>query len=464
MDYVPHSEQDIKNMLKACGLKGVDELFSTIPAKIRQKGPSELPKPLCEEEALRYMIDASAENVISTEFPSFLGAGLYSHFIPSVIGNLLARSEFLTSYTPYQAEASQGVLQAIYEYQSMMAELTAMDVSNASSYDGATACADALVLLKESFGDKRKRVLVSAGLHPEYREVMSTYNFGLEMSIEEIPLKNGLTNYEALEEAIGKDVAGYFIQYPNCLGLIEDIPRLEKLNGKMHSAGGLAVAVNYPLALSILKPPGAIGFDIAVGEGQSLGLPLNFGGPLLGYFTVKRELIRKLPGRLVGRTLDVDGNEGFVLNLQAREQHIRREHATSNICTNEAMCALAAGMYLTYWGKVGFQVLGRLILARANYLAQRITDVEGAELKFPGIPFFNEIVVRLDRDPALLIDELFDLEYIAGLPLGGWFRELDDCMLLAVTESTEPDDMDSFCDDLEACIQGILEGGDFSEN
>ena len=460
MVYVPHSETDIEKMLKACGLKSIDELFITIPDSVKQIGPSDLQEPLSEAEVLEFATGLSNENLTISDISSFLGAGLYDHFIPSVVKNITSRGEFLTAYTPYQAEASQGTLQAIYEYQSMISELTGMDVSNASSYDGGTACADALTLIKEQLGTKRTKVLVSKGLHPEYREVMATYNFGLEMDIEEIPLKDGLTDYDAVEAKISPEIAGLFIQYPNCLGLIEDLARLEKINEKLHEAGAIAVSVNHPIALGIIKPPGHIGFDVAVGEGQPLGIPVGFGGPLLGFFTAKEALIRKLPGRLVGRTIDVNGDEGFVLNLQAREQHIRREKATSNICTNQAMSALTACVYLTYFGKRGFPLLAKEIAGRARILADRLSEIKGIELLFPEIPFFNEIVVKIDRDPDELNAILIDLGFLGGFHLGKWFDEYKGCMMLSVTERSNPDDMEDFCEDLEMILSGEMEGGD----
>jgi glycine dehydrogenase subunit 1 len=451
MVYVPHSKRDFKKMLKACGVDSVDELFSSIPDALVQKAPSKLPEPMSEADVLELARDLADENFPLTCYTSFLGAGLYNHFIPSVVNALLSRGEFLTAYTPYQAEASQGTLQAVYEYQSMIAELTGMDVSNASSYDGGTACADALVMIKEKVGKKRDRILVSEGLHPEYREVMATYNFGLEMQIETFPLKDGLTDYDAIDAAIGDDTAGCFMQYPNCLGLIEDFGRLEKLNEKLHANQAVSVAVCNPIALAILKPPGHLGFDVAVGEGQPLGLPIGFGGPLLGYFATKQEYIRKLPGRLVGRTVDVNGDEGFVLNLQAREQHIRRERATSNICTNEALCALAAAMYMTYWGREGLPLLAKEITGRAHLLAKRISEIGAVELYYPGKPFFNEIVVKVDADLDCVNDDLLDMDYLSGFPLADWFpdSELHDCMLLAVTENLHPEDIKAFCKELE---------------
>jgi glycine dehydrogenase subunit 1 len=462
MVYVPHSSDDYKKMLKTCGLKSVDDLFSTIPDLLKQKAPTDLPEPLSEAEVLELAEELAYENYPVTVYPSFLGAGLYNHNIPSVLKALLSRGEFLTAYTPYQAEASQGTLQAAYEYQTMIAELTGMDVSNASSYDGGTACADALVMIKEKVGKKRDKVLVSEGLHPEYREVMATYNFGLEMDIEIVPLKDGLTNYDAIESKIDESTAGCFIQYPNCLGLIEDLSRLEKINDRLREKDAVSVAVCNPISLAILKPPGHIGFDVAVGEGQPLGLPIGFGGPLLGYFATKAEHIRKLPGRLIGRTVDVNGNEGFVLNLQAREQHIRRERATSNICTNQALCALGAAMYMTYWGKEGLPLLAKEIAGRARMLADRISEIDGVDLVFPKNTFFNEVVVKMDADILAVNDELLESGFIGGFPLVNWFpgSELKNCMLLSVTENTSDDLIEIFCGELEVILSGMKEGGD----
>lgn len=462
MVYVPHSERDFKKMLKVCQVNSVDELFSSIPDSLKQKAPSVLPEPVSEADVLQLARELADENYPLTCYPSFLGAGLYNHFIPSVLKTLLSRGEFLTAYTPYQAEASQGTLQAVYEYQSMIAELTGMDVSNASSYDGGTACADALVMIKEKVGKKRNRVLISEGLHPEYREVIATYNFGLEMQLQTVSLKDGLTDYDAIDAAIDDETAGCFIQYPNCLGLIEDFGSIEKLNKKLHANQAVSVAVCNPIALAILKPPGHLGFDVAVGEGQPLGLPVGFGGPLLGYFATREEFIRKLPGRLVGRTLDVNGDEGFVLNLQAREQHIRRERATSNICTNQALCALAAAMYLTYWGRDGLPLLAKEIAGRARLLAERICEIDGVEMCYPGKPFFNEIAVRIDADILAVNDQMLDFDFIGGFPLINWFPDsgMKNCMLLAVTESMSPENIEVFREELEEIIDDISKGAD----
>lgn len=374
MRYVPHAEKDKKELLSSIGKPAINELFSDLPDKVVLKKLPPLPTPLSEPELLKELGNTSAKNKIS----SFLGAGSYNHFIPSVVKYIISRSEFYTAYTPYQAEASQGILQAIYEYQTMICELTGMDVANASMYDGATAMAEAAMLACRF--KRKKEIVVSAAVHPEYRTVLKTYANGADLKVIELPFdkKTGLT----ADYSVSDKTACVIIQQPNYFGCIENIKKLDPL---------LIVSVD-PISLGILKAPGDYGADIVVGEGQSLGNPRSFGGPGLGIFAAKKELMRMVPGRIVGKTTDIKGEPAFCLTLQTREQHIRRERATSNICSNEALAALAATVYLSIMGKQGLKRVAELCLQKANYLKKKL----GNKIVFSA-PTFKEFVVKTDK-------------------------------------------------------------------
>lgn len=380
-------------------------LFTDIPEKVRLTGPLNLPAPLSEMELLSELKEQSEKNRIKE---SYLGAGSYNHFIPSAVKAIVGRSEFYTAYTPYQAEASQGTLQAIYEYQSLICALTAMDVANASMYDGASALAEAVFLACRATG--RSEAVVSSALHPEYRNVLKTYATAADIKITELPYdkKTGLT---LPPSSFSSSFACLVLSQPNFFGCIEEV---KGLADKVHSAGALFIVSADPISLGLLKPPGEYGADVVVGEGQSLGNPRNFGGPGLGIFAVKQALIRQIPGRLVGKTLDIGGKAGYTLTLQAREQHIRRERAASNICSNEALCALAATVYLTLLGRKGLKKVAELCLGNAEKLKKKHGAVFSA-------PTFKEFVTR---------DKI-------GLPLKGFYPELKDCRLACATEMTK---------------------------
>ncbi|NPU86099.1 MAG: aminomethyl-transferring glycine dehydrogenase subunit GcvPA [Syntrophaceae bacterium] len=434
MEYVPHTERDRRRMLETIGVASVEDLFSDIPESLLRKAPLSLPPPLAEQEAFSLL-----EEMASRNRPGRIvlaGAGAYRHYIPAVVGHVTGRSEFYTAYTPYQAEISQGILQAIYEYQTMIAGLTGMQVANASMYDGASATAEAAVLAAKTLG--RNRIVAARSVHPEYRRVLSTYAWANGYDVTEIPFgPDGRVDGKALQEAIDGRTAAVILQSPNYFGIIEDLSSLE---GTVHSAGALLVACfTEALSLGILKPPGASGADIVAGEGQSFGNPLAYGGPYLGIFAASEKFLRKIPGRLAGATVDRDGERAFVLTLQTREQHIRRERATSNICSNEALCALAASVYLASLGK-NLKALAELNVWKALYLKDRLLSLPGWKPVFSG-PVFNEFVLRCP-DPRG-VNALLEREgIIGGCEPGLDYPELGDGLLFCATEMLSKSDVD----------------------
>lgn len=448
MSYIPITESDREAMLAAVGASSVEELFADIPAAIRERAQMSLPEPLREPALLRHMQQLSARNRSLDELVCFLGAGIYDHFIPSIVLDVLSRPEFKTGYTPYQAERSQGMLQTIYEYQTMICELTAMDAANASMYDGATALAEAILMAASA--TRRSRALVANTLHPLARSVVETYSAKAGVSVEEIGYDHatGLTLLDGHDSAtalIGDDVACIAAQQPNFFGLLEPMADLAELT---HSHGALLIASVDPISLGILKPPGEYGADIAVGEGQALGLPPGFGGPLLGIFACRESLLRRMPGRVAGRTVDADGRPAYCLTLQTREQHIRRERATSNICTNEALCALAAGAYLAALGKEGIREIATLCAQKAHYAFEAICELDRFEPIFSA-PFFKEFAVKCPGDVTELNRRLLDEDILGGLPLGRYYPELgDNAMLLCVTEQRTREEIEALVDTL----------------
>jgi glycine dehydrogenase subunit 1 len=414
MSYIPNTSKDQQIMLKTIGKSLIEELFTCVPEKIKLKKGLHLPPPLSEPELLSELTGASEKNKFSSPF---LGAGCYKHFVPSVVNHVVGRSEFYTAYTPYQAEASQGILQAIYEYQNMLCELTGMDAANASMYDGATALAEAALLACRVTG--RKKLAVSSAVHPEHRKVLRTYAKGAELTVIEMPYtKEGLT--EDLVRGISDGTACAILQQPNFFGCLEAVKGLAE---KIHSKGALFIVSADPISLGILNPPGRYGADVVVGEGQSLGNPRAFGGPGLGLFAVKKEFVRQIPGRVVGQSADSKGKRGFCLTLQTREQHIRRERATSNICSNEALAALAASAYLSVMGKGGLRKVAELCLQKANYLKKKLAG----KVVFPS-PTFKEFVVKTTK--------------AVGLDLAPFFPKLKGSRLICVTELTSRGEMD----------------------
>jgi glycine dehydrogenase subunit 1 len=442
MRYIPNAEKDWEPMLAAIGHKRLEDLASVLPEGLRLGRPLDLPRPLAEMELVEFLRQLSEKGAEGKNRVSFLGAGAYNHFIPAVVDHILRRSEFYTAYTPYQPEISQGTLQAIFEFQTLVCQLTGMDVANASVYDGASAVAEAVLMAQRIKG--RKKVLISKLVHPESRMVTQTYTHPLDLVLETIPYcSNGTTDLEALEKAVNGEVSAVVLQHPNFFGCLEDVEKTAEI---AHAHGALLiVAIQEPLSLALLKPPGQLGADLTVGEGQSFGNGLNFGGPYLGFFAAKDPYLRAMPGRLVGETLDRDGRRGFVLAVATREQHIRRERATSNICTNQALCALAALVYLATLGRKGLREVAETNVSKAEYAKKRLGSV--GSLRFSA-PTFNEFVLTLPVDPEPVLSRLRREGIIGGLALKRFFPEMSGEMLVCVTEKNSKDDVDLFVDAL----------------
>lgn len=439
--YIPHTDADREAMLKTIGAETLEDLFENIPTKNRFPKLS-LPPARSEMEAAQELQDIASANETTDELISFLGAGAYHHYIPAAVDAILQRGEFYTAYTPYQPEISQGTLQATFEYQSMIASLTGMEVSNASHYDGATALAEAVNMAYHQFRGKRKRVILSPAVHPHYRQTVHTYIEGSDILLagEDTPLDDHFTT---LTRLIDENTALVMVQYPDFFGRVFDYTALAEAT---HAAGALfGVSIN-PIALGLLKPPGEFGADIVTGEGQPLGIPLSFGGPYLGLFTTRKKYVRKMAGRLVGETVDSRGQRGYVLTLTAREQHIRREKATSNICTNQGLMALASAVYLSLLGKNGLRQVAELCYHKAHYAADRLASLPGFELGFSDMPFFNEFVVKCPRPVAEINDFLLNNDILGGYDLGQDYPQLEQHMLLAVTEMNTKKDIDCLVD------------------
>jgi glycine dehydrogenase subunit 1 len=418
--FAPHTDGDVRIMLDRLGVGTLDDLFAQIPEGLRLDRELNLPPGPSEQELVERLRALAARNRSADDLVCFAGAGAYDHYVPSVVWSLAARSEFATSYTPYQPELSQGVLQALFEYQSMVCELTAMEVSNASLYDGSTALVEAVNMARTG---SRSRVLVTGGVDPRHVQTLQTYGRGSGYRPEEIPAAQGTS--EAPE--VTDDVAAVVVQHPNRWGILEDVAVLAE---RTHAGGAKLLQVFDPLSLGVLAPPGDLGVDIAVAEGQGLGNHLQYGGPYLGILAARMADVRRMPGRIVGRTDDVDGTAGYVLTLQAREQHIRREKATSNICTNQTLMALAATIYLAWLGPRGLVEVGETCAAKARYAADRLTSLSGVELGFPDAPFCKEFALRVPIPAARVRDDLVDRGFLAGVP------DPDDAhlLLVAVTE------------------------------
>jgi len=446
MPFIPTTESNREEMLKAIGVSDFEELLESIPDEVRFKGELNLPNPLSEYEVTRLLEEIADRNCHAGKYVCFLGGGAYDHFIPAAVKHIIGRSEFYTAYTPYQPEVSQGNLQAIYEYQSMIAELTGMDAANASMYDGASALAEAALLVHAQTG--RPDILISKAVHPFYRKVISTYCKGSDAVIKEVGLDQGITDLNRLKELVNEKTAGVLIQQPNFFGLLENVEEIEQI---VHKSGGLYGVSVDPISLGLLKPPGEYDADVVTGEGQVLGNFLNFGGPYVGIFAVRKDLIRRLPGRLVGVTQDTEGRRGFVLTLQTREQHIRREKATSSICTNEQLCALASAVYLALMGKKGLPQVANLCLQKAHYLAQKLDAIDGLELMFP-VPFFKEFAVRCSISPEKIISALQKEKIFAGIHLSRFDYGIKDGLLIAVTEKRTRAEIDHYCEVLEKVI------------
>jgi glycine dehydrogenase subunit 1 len=430
-------------MLSAVGAASIDDLFADIPPALRLNRALGLPAGASESELMARLQALADRNRPASAMPSFLGAGVYDHYVPAVVGAMTSRSEFQTAYTPYQPERSQGVLQSIFEYQTAICELTALDVSNASLYDGGTATAEAAFLAYAHTG--RARVVVSRGVHPEYRQVLATETSGCAPAgcgpaPAEVACDGAGTSLDELRAAVDEQTAAVILQQPNFFGGLEDMAQAARI---AHDAGALFIAVVEPLSLGLLQPPGTYGADVAVGDGQTLGQGMQFGGPHLGFMAARQDLVRRMPGRIVGQTVDVEGRVGYVLTLQTREQHIRRERATSNICSNQALNAFAALVYLVALGKQGLPELALLCARKADYLRQALLAVPGIKPYTEG-PIFREFAVRLPMRAAALIAELSRRGYLAGLDAGRFYPGLDDVLLLAVTEKRTRAEIDGF--------------------
>jgi glycine dehydrogenase subunit 1 len=439
MRYIPHTEADCRQMLDAIGVQSVEDLFADIPRSVRVKGNLRLPPALSEADLMRHLTGLAAKNADVGSHASFLGAGAYHHFAPAFVNHLLLRGEFLTAYTPYQPEISQGTLQGIYEYQTLVCQLTGMEVANASMYDGGSALAEAVLMAQRATG--REEVVVARTVHPEYRQVVRTYLAPLGIRIREVPYaQGGGTDLKLLRAAVTDQTACVAVQSPNFFGVVEDVAEAA---AAAHAKGGLAVvAVAEPVSLGLLAPPGELGADIVVAEGQAFGNPISFGGPYLGFFATKERYIRSMPGRLVGQTEDRDGRVGYVLTLSTREQHIRREKATSNICTNEGLCALAATITMSALGKQGIREMALLNLRKAAYAKRRLAKAKGFALRFDG-PTFNEFVVRSARRPVRqVLQALARKRILGGVALDRFYPELRDCFLVCVTEQNRREEID----------------------
>ncbi|MBP7600399.1 MAG: aminomethyl-transferring glycine dehydrogenase subunit GcvPA [Thermoflexales bacterium] len=453
MNYIPHTDAERARMLAAIGVDRIEDLFDAVPEKYRFPR-LKLPAPLTEMEVAWEMQSLSDANADVNHYACFLGAGAYNHHIPSLVNHLILRGEFLTAYTPYQPEVSQGTLQAIFEFQSMVAQLTGMEIATASHYDGATAFAEAVAMAVNT--TRRGKAIVSAGVHPMYREVLRTYtqfNEGVTIVGDEVDA-NGFKDIHALAEMIDEDTAAVCVANPNFLGQLED---LEGLAEKCHAKGAMLVMSVNPTALGLFKTPAEYGADIVTGEGQPLGIPLGYGGPYVGFFCTKREYMRRIPGRIVGETVDKEGKRGYVLTLKTREQDIRREKATSNICTNQGLMALCAAIYLSVMGKNGLKQVANLSYQKAHYAADQISKLTGYSV-VGGRPFFHEFVVKCPVPVAetnvLLLD---DFDVIGGYDLGRDYPHLKDHMLICCTEQNTKDEIDALVQALDAARDDLAE-------
>lgn len=444
--YLPMTAEDREEMLQTLGLKDISDLFANIPENVRSKDKLDIPPALSEPELVRHMRQLAGKNISFDQVISFLGAGAYEHHIPSVVDHVISRSEFYTAYTPYQPEMSQGELQAIFEFQSMICELTGMDVANSSMYDGPTALAEAAGMAAGA--TRKNKVLVSRAVHPEARSILAVKMRALGVEVVEVSCADGVTDIRELAELAGEDTAAVLIQSPNFFGNLEDLSRIEPI---AHRHKGLFVVSANPLSLGLLEGPGAFGADIVVGDTQPLGIPVQYGGPHCGFFATTDKLMRRIPGRIVGQTKDKDGVRGFVLTLQTREQHIRREKATSNICSNQALNALASAVYMSAMGKQGIQDVAHLNVQKAHYAEQQLTGIEGVEPLFAQ-PFFNEFAIKLPRPVQGLQEKLLANGILGGYALERDYTEYENSLLVAVTEVRTKEEIDRFVSVVEEWV------------
>ncbi len=439
MDFLPHTDADIAEMLARIGLETLDELFEPVPADVRLRGDLDVPPALSEPELLDHLRGLAERNAAG--LLCFAGGGAYDHHVPAAVRALASRAEFATSYTPYQPELSQGVLQALFEFQTMICELYGLEVSNASLYDGASALVEGVNLAMRVTG--RERVVVGGTLHPHYLRVLQTYSSGLGLSVDVVPPGPAGAVPWTSADAVG--AAALVCQYPNFFGVVED---LGAATATAHDADALALAVADPTALGVLESPGGLGADVAVGEGQALGNPLSYGGPYVGLFATRLEHVRQVPGRISGETRDADGRRAYVLTLQAREQHIRRARATSNVCTNQTLMAIAAAVHLAWLGPVGLQRLGEICLRRTDFAARRLAEVPGCTVAFDG-PRFKEVVIETPIEGHELVARLARRGFLVGPPLSRWFPDLSHHLIVAVTERRREEDIDALAEAIE---------------
>jgi glycine dehydrogenase subunit 1 len=444
MSYIPNSPEIRRQMLNEIGAAEFTDLVKCIAPDVLLTKPLNLPKPLSEMELEAKLNELAAQNAQITA--NFAGGGAYDHFSPAAIDQILLRPEFYTAYTPYQAEVSQGTLQVIYEFQTFISRLAGMDITNASMYDGATALAEAIMMAVHQTG--KHEILISGAINPNYMATVKSYLAGQKCKIKSVEIFEGLTSYTDVKAKLSNKTAAVVVQNPNFFGLIE---KAKDFSSIIKEAGAVYIVVYDPLSLGILAPPGECGADIAVAEGQSLGLSLNYGGPYLGLLSSSRDFIRRIPGRLSGRTKDKNGKQGFVLTLQTREQHIRRERATSNICTNQALCALAATVYLSLLGRIGLEKIGKLCLSKSHYAASKITAIPGFTLKYNG-PFFKEFVIDAPASATNLINKLSKKGIIPGIELGKFGIGHRGSLLVAVTEKRTKEQIDRLAVELAQAV------------
>ena len=447
MRYIANTAAEQRAMLDTIGATSIEDLLARVPAQARLSRPLHLPRASAEMDLIAEMRGLAATNADADGYTCFLGGGSYDHFVPGVINHMILRGEFFTAYTPYQPEASQGTLRTIYEYQTMIAELTGMDVANASIYDGGSSLAEAALMAASVTG--RGEIVLAAGVNPLYRQVTATYCDGPRIKLRSVPAPDGVLDLDAARKLVdARKTAAVVIQTPNFYGCLEDVEAAAEI---AHNAGALLIVAADPVNLGVLEGPGRLGADIVTGEGQGIGVPMSYGGPNLGVFAAKKALVRRMPGRLVGATVDLDGQRGFVLTLQTREQHIRRAKATSNICTNVALCALTATIYLATLGRRGLIEVGELSAAKAHYAAERLTKIPGVALRFPA-PFFKEFTLKLPVSPDRVVGKLLKQRILGGVPLKRFDKTLGDCLLVAVTEKRTRAEIDAFADALTKAV------------
>lgn len=441
--YINNTESEVKEMLSTIGVKSIDELFVDIKPQHRPQSFN-LPEGKSEFEVMSTLRDLSLKN--NVYLTPFIGGGYYDHYVPTAVGTIVSRGEFYTAYTPYQPECAQGTLQALFEYQSHMCALTGMEVSNASLYDGGTALYEAMMMAIRITG--RERVIMDGGVSPIYRKILKTYTHHLNFQFEETPVVHGQSSREEIEKLLDKKTAVVILQNPNFFGAIDDFTDIIE---KAHAQGALVIVSVYPVSLGLLKTPAEMGADIVTGEGQSLGLPLNFGGPYLGFMCVKKQFVRKMPGRIVGQTVDAQGRRCFVNTLQAREQHIRREKATSNICTNVSLCAIQAAVFMSMIGREGLKEMARLNLDKAEYTKQCLEKIKGVQVKRSS-PTFNEFTACLPKDASQVVAQMITKGFAAGFPLGRYYKGMENYLLVAVTEKRTKQEIDNYAKALQEVL------------